>query len=182
MIRMNKYLKKRSKDDDSEEEEKSENESDNEEESDSESDISESSSNENIQPGRLVSERDSWKWVILLSLEDLRNILSEGRKDEVENYLERVVQVEEPFLSDIVEHVQKWVDKINKVSQTIKRSSTFKDISDKILYIQNKYERMPDKEANKKAWLKMKFDIRELVLQHKDLLKDFEENVQVDHI
>ena len=79
--------------------------------------------------------------------------------------------LKDPYLTDIVKELMKSVRMISDTKENIEKSDLHTRIFDKLDAIETKYPNIESDAAEKKAWLKNKYDIRQVLLENTDLIE-----------
>ena len=118
----------------------------------------------------IIDKEDaSWRKLIRWTLKSIKS-KSPKITNDIEN---KNVLFKDPYLTIIAKEMYETYTFLTEMIEIIEKSDLYKQIIDKIDYLQTKYPNMESDEAAKKAWVKNKYDIRELLHEYRDILEDF---------
>jgi hypothetical protein len=100
----------------------------------------------------------------------VNRLIEDGYK--IPNGIKRVDDLfSDPYLKHIVGEFKNTVDTVYKIRDSIDRSKLHTRIFNKANEIQAKNKNMSSEEAERKAWIKKRHDVREILLENRDQFK-----------
>ena len=132
------------------------------------------SDNEDDACEKLLDEEAAWRLAIKL-------MINKMRKKEFEigdDVSETKDLLTEPYLSEIVKDFSKHVETLIDAAELIDRSTIYQKINERFDAIEAKHPNISCQEAVEKAWLKKKYDVREILTENSDLFEKFIKNVR----